>query len=103
MSEGLPSYLMCDFQGSCVTNQSPAQSQHPVKGKEPFIERIFEHHHHHNHEEDSPADKKDGTSNNKDKPKSYEDYLKKDEEALKEYYEKDKEMEAEDQTYGGLM
>lgn len=85
-----------------MTNKSPAQSQHPVKGKEPFIERIFEHHHHH-HDEDSTNKNDAAAASTKDKPKSYEDYLKKDEEALKEYYEKDKEMEAEGQTYGGLM
>ncbi|KAJ5865305.1 uncharacterized protein N7529_007221 [Penicillium soppii] len=82
---------------------SEADSQRPAKGKEPLFERIFEHHHHHNEEEECHADKKNGVSNNKDKPKSYKDYLEKDEKALKDYYEKDKELEAEGQTYGGLM
>lgn len=89
---------------SCGANKSKADSQHPVKDKEPLIERIFEHHHHkHNQEEDAHSDKQNGPSNKKDKPKFYDDYLKKDEKALKDYYEKDKELEAEGQTYGGLM
>ncbi|OQE24056.1 hypothetical protein PENFLA_c010G03439 [Penicillium flavigenum] len=80
-----------------------ANAQKHTQPKEPLIERMFEHHHNHKQENNSNIEKNDGVSKNADKPKSYEDYLKKDEEALKKYYEEEKELEAEGQTYGGLM
>ncbi|KAJ6149799.1 hypothetical protein N7471_000998 [Penicillium samsonianum] len=69
-----------------------ADGQQHTQHKESLVERIFEHHHNHEQEENSHNEKKNEVSKNTDKPKSYEDYLKKDDEALKKYYKEDREL-----------
>ncbi|KAJ5598342.1 hypothetical protein N7537_008426 [Penicillium hordei] len=79
-----------------------ADGQQHTQHKESLVERMFEHHHNHKQEDNSHSEKRDGVSKDAGKPKSYEDYLKKDDEALKRYYEEHKGLETEGQSYGGL-
>jgi len=78
-------------------------SNKTTEHKEPFIKRIFDHHHDNVQENTVQADNKDGVSNHQSNFESLKSGLKKDEEGLENYYQDDKALEEEGETYGGLM
>lgn len=72
-------------------------TQQSTEHKKSLFENILYRHHKHGNESQAAEDKPQGSDD------GLRSELKKDEESLKQYFEEDKQLEEEGQTYGGLM